>query len=105
MILTDVLLNFIVSVSQQAIGNVAEQLAQDIENNNSENGVWTKAAKELRFPCVFNHFPTCDPAIYISYYPQILGLGREGCGRERPSSCSVRRQSGDNGRWEPNANR
>lgn len=89
MILTDVLLNYVVTVLQQAIGNVAEQLAHDIENHNSENGVWIKAAKELRFPCVFNHFPTCGPAIYISYYPQILGLGRGGCGREGPSSCSV----------------
>jgi tyrosinase len=45
-----VLLN---SILQQAIGDVAVQLANDIEANNpGERGVWIKAAKELRFPCV-----------------------------------------------------
>jgi hypothetical protein len=44
-------------VLQQSIGNVAEQLAHDIEANNpDEHGVWIKAAKELRFPCVLGHF-------------------------------------------------
>lgn len=40
-----------VMLLEQSIGNVAEQLAHDIEANNpDENGVWIKAAKELRFP-------------------------------------------------------
>ncbi|KAG1816855.1 common central domain of tyrosinase-domain-containing protein [Suillus subaureus] len=40
-----------VMLIEQSIGNVAEQLAHDIETNNpGENGVWIKAAKELRFP-------------------------------------------------------
>jgi tyrosinase len=40
-----------VMLIEQSIGNIAEQLAHDIETNNpGENGVWTKAAKELRFP-------------------------------------------------------
>jgi hypothetical protein len=43
-------------VLQQSIGNIAEQLARDIETNNpGEKGVWTKAAKELRFPWVLSH--------------------------------------------------
>ncbi|KAG1873834.1 common central domain of tyrosinase-domain-containing protein [Suillus subluteus] len=40
-----------VMLIEQSIGNIAEQLAHDIETNNpGENGVWIKAAKELRFP-------------------------------------------------------
>ncbi|KAG1750495.1 common central domain of tyrosinase-domain-containing protein [Suillus paluster] len=40
-----------VMLIEQSIGNVAEQLANDIEANNpNERGVWVKAAKELRFP-------------------------------------------------------
>lgn len=40
-----------VMLIEQSIGNVAEQLAHDIEANNpGENGVWIQAAKELRFP-------------------------------------------------------
>ncbi|KAG2131871.1 common central domain of tyrosinase-domain-containing protein [Suillus cothurnatus] len=40
-----------VMLVEQSIGNIAEQLARDIETNNpGEKGVWTKAAKELRFP-------------------------------------------------------
>ncbi|OAX41795.1 Di-copper centre-containing protein [Rhizopogon vinicolor AM-OR11-026] len=40
-----------VMLIEQAIGNVAEQLAHDIEAHNpGEGGVWIKAAKELRFP-------------------------------------------------------
>ena len=51
-------------VLQQAIGNVAEQLAQDIEANNpGEGGVWLKAAKELRFPCVPSHSPHFYPDV------------------------------------------
>ncbi|KAG1718300.1 common central domain of tyrosinase-domain-containing protein [Suillus occidentalis] len=42
-----------VMLIEQSIGNIAEQLARDIEANNpDENGVWIKAAKELRFPDV-----------------------------------------------------
>ncbi|KAG0692058.1 common central domain of tyrosinase-domain-containing protein [Suillus ampliporus] len=40
-----------VMLIEQSIGNVAEQLAHDIEANNpGERGMWVKAAKELRFP-------------------------------------------------------
>lgn len=40
-----------VMLIEQSIGNIAEQLAHDIEANNpGEKGVWIKAAKELRFP-------------------------------------------------------
>ncbi|KAG2082901.1 common central domain of tyrosinase-domain-containing protein, partial [Suillus cothurnatus] len=35
----------------QSIGNIADQLAHDLEAKNpQESGVWVKAAKELRFP-------------------------------------------------------
>ncbi|KAG1813746.1 hypothetical protein EV424DRAFT_1326492 [Suillus variegatus] len=40
-----------VMLIEQSIGNIAEQLARDNEADNpNENGVWIKAAKELRFP-------------------------------------------------------
>ncbi|KAG1881362.1 common central domain of tyrosinase-domain-containing protein [Suillus tomentosus] len=40
-----------VMLIEQSIGNIAEQLAHDNEADNpDENGVWIKAAKELRFP-------------------------------------------------------
>ncbi|KAG1751810.1 common central domain of tyrosinase-domain-containing protein [Suillus lakei] len=40
-----------VMLIEQSIGNVAEQLAHDIEAKNpGEGGVWVGAAKELRFP-------------------------------------------------------
>ncbi|KAG2121574.1 common central domain of tyrosinase-domain-containing protein [Suillus cothurnatus] len=40
-----------VMLLEQSIGNIADQLAHDIEAKNpQESGVWVKAAKELRFP-------------------------------------------------------
>ncbi|KAG2125794.1 common central domain of tyrosinase-domain-containing protein [Suillus clintonianus] len=40
-----------VMLIEQSIGNIAEQLAHDIEAKNPrEGGVWVNAAKELRFP-------------------------------------------------------
>ncbi|KAG1899611.1 common central domain of tyrosinase-domain-containing protein [Suillus fuscotomentosus] len=40
-----------VMLIEQSIGNIADQLAHDIEAKNPhECGVWVKAAKELRFP-------------------------------------------------------
>ncbi|KAG1810849.1 common central domain of tyrosinase-domain-containing protein [Suillus subaureus] len=40
-----------VMLLEQSIGNIADQLAHDIEAKNPhECGVWVKAAKELRFP-------------------------------------------------------
>jgi len=58
-----------VMLVEQSIGNIAELLAHDIEANNpGENGVWVKAAKELRFP----YWDWAAPGVAENGLPPVL---------------------------------